>query len=182
MLSPNRQRPGDPLRALPLSVPWLPPGSGGLLEGRPPGRPSVVLDQSNWPRTVPQEIAPPCTPRHIYEPDYAQNHRSACDLSDFVRIRRSPPVQVVLFQFFLFRGARLLLPRGPRTRCTGARRLTTIETEKTKFRPCKISGLLLTRELALCALTTSAGFTESVWSITCMRNQQRASLTHYWLF
>src|ERR1019366_8423224 len=124
----------------------------------------------------------PCTPRHIYEPDYAQNHRSACDLSDFVRIRRSPPVQVVLFQFFLFRGARLLLPRGPRTRCTGARRLTTIETEKTKFRPCKISGLLLTRELALCALTTSAGFTESVWSITCMRNQQRASLTHYWLF
>src|ERR1019366_6013651 len=33
MLSPNRQRPGDPLRALPLSVPWLPPGSGDLLEG-----------------------------------------------------------------------------------------------------------------------------------------------------
>ena len=26
------------------------------------------------------------------------------------------------------------------------------------------------------------GFTESVWSVTCMRNQQRALLTHYWLF
>ena len=96
--------------------------------------------------------------------------------------RRSPAVQVVLFQFFLFRRARLLLPRGLRTRCTGARRLNIIEHEKTKFRSCKISGLLLTRELALCALTTSAGFTENVWSVTCKRNQQRALLTHYWLF
>jgi hypothetical protein len=96
--------------------------------------------------------------------------------------RRSPSVQVVLFQFFLFKGGRLLLPRGPRTRCAGARGLNTIEPEKTKFRSCKISGLLLTRELALCALTTSAGFTENVWSVTCMRNQQRALLTRYWLF
>src|ERR1039458_9610895 len=89
-----------------------------------------------------------------------------------------PAVQVVLFQFFLFRGGRLLLPRGPRTGCTGARRLNTIETEKTKFRPCKISGLLLTRELALCALTTSAGFTENVWSVTCMRNQTEIGRAH----
>src|ERR1035437_7513171 len=57
--------PRDPLRALPLSVPWLPPGSGGLLEGRRPGRPSVVLDQSNWPRTAPQEIAPLHSPSHL---------------------------------------------------------------------------------------------------------------------
>src|ERR1019366_3451542 len=66
--------------------------------------------------------------------------------------RRSPAVQVVLFQFFLFRGARLLLPRGPRTRCTGARRLNTSEPEKTKLR-----------------------FWESVWSVTFMRYQQRRS-------
>src|ERR1019366_4526007 len=42
--------------------------------------------------------------------------------------RRSPAVQVVLFQFFLFKGgARLLLPRGPPAPCTGSRRLNTIE-------------------------------------------------------
>jgi hypothetical protein len=49
--------------------------------------------------------------------------------------RKSPAVRVVLFQFFLFRGGRLLLPRGPRTRCTGARRLNTIGPEKPNSGP-----------------------------------------------
>src|ERR1019366_8773377 len=44
------------------------------LAGRTPGRPSVVLDQSNWPRTAPQEIAP------LHSPVIFGNRTDACAL------------------------------------------------------------------------------------------------------
>src|ERR1035438_4032391 len=81
-----------------------------------------------------------------------------------VRIpRRSPAVQVVLFRFFLFGG-----PAGYFPEARAPDRLYWCPQAKdNRARKYQIQVL---------------GFTESVWSVTCMRNQQRALLTHYWLF
>ena len=69
--------------------------------------------------------------------------------------RRSPAVQVVLFQFFLFEEAACYFP--------GARAPDRLywcpQAKHNRARKNQIQVL---------------GFTENVWSVTCMRYQQRA--------
>src|ERR1039458_263127 len=60
MLSPNRQRPGDPLRAFPLSVPWLPSGIRGLA-GRTAARTAKPVP-AKLEASLPLDRAKPKTP------------------------------------------------------------------------------------------------------------------------